>query len=108
MEYISIEEFKKIDIRIGLVESAERVPNSDKLIKMIVSFGDEKRHILSAIAEFYEPEFLVGKQMPFVLNLPPRKLRGEISEGMTMATDKEGRPILLHPAEEVPPGSSLH
>ena len=103
---ITIDDFKKLDIKIGKVVSAERVPESDKLIKFIFDIGGEERQILAGIAEAYpEPSLLVGKEMPLILNLEPRKLRGFMSEGMMLAADNEGRPVILRPDEEVPPGS---
>lgn len=104
---INIEDFKKLDIRIGKIISAEKVPEGDKLLKLVFDFGTEQRQIMSAIAEFFDPATLVGKEMPVLLNLEPRKLRGYISEGMIIAADGEGKPVLLHPAEEVAPGSPI-
>ena len=105
---ISFEDFKKLDIRIGKIISAERIPDSDKLVKMQVDFGVEQRQILAGIAEFV-PDLapLVGKEMPFIVNLEPRKMRGFESQGMMLAADTDGRPILLHPAEDLPPGSMV-
>ena len=105
---ITFEDFKKLDIRIGKIISAERIPDSDKLLKMQVDFGAEQRQILAGIAEF-TPDIatLVGKEMPFILNLEPRKMRGFESQGMMLAADTDGRPILLHPAEDLPPGSMV-
>jgi methionine--tRNA ligase beta chain len=103
---ITFEEFQKLDIRIGRIISAEKIPDSDKLIKLILDIGNEQRQILAGIAEFYSDlPYLVGKEVPLILNLEPRKMRGLLSEGMMLAADTEGRPILLHPAEDVPPGS---
>lgn len=103
---ITLEDFKKLDIRIGKVISAERIPDSDKLIKFIFDIGGEQRQILAGMAEFFpDPSVLVGKEMPLLLNIEPRKLRGFMSEGMVMAADADGQPVLLHPGKEVPPGS---
>lgn len=102
---ISFEDFKKLDIRIGKVLTCEKIEGSDKLLKLEVDFGEEKRQIVSGIAEFFTPESLVGKEFPFVVNLEPRVLRGVESSGMIMAVSVEGRAILLTPEEEVPPGS---
>lgn len=105
---ISIEDFKKLDIRIGKVVSAERIPDSDKLIKFVFDIGGEQRQILAGIAEFF-PDLgvLVGKEMPLLLNIEPRKLRGFMSEGMVMAADSADGPVLLHPEKEVLPGSII-
>ena len=103
---IPLDDFKKLDIRIGKVISAEKVPNSDKLIKLIFDMGTEQRQVLAGIAEvFPDPSVLVDHQMPVLINLEPRTMRGEVSNGMILAADSNGSPILLHPAQEVPPGS---
>ena len=105
METIKFEDFKKLDIRIGKIISAEKVENADKLLKLKISFGKEKRQIIAGIAESYSPEDLIGKQIPVLFNLETKKLKGLESQGMILAADSEGKPILLHPDKEVPPGS---
>lgn len=110
MEQISIDDFSKIEARIGKVLTAEAVPDSDKLIRFELDFGEEKpRQILSGIREWYqEPEQLVGKMMLFVINLAPRTIRGLESHGMLMAVDGiDGAPVFLVPDGEVKPGSSV-
>jgi len=103
---INISDFQKLDIRIGKIKSIDRIPNADKLLKIIFDIGGEERQILSGIAEFYpEPSLLIGKEVPVILNLEPRKMRGEESFGMMLTADADGRPVLLHPESEVPPGS---
>ncbi|MBI2446634.1 MAG: methionine--tRNA ligase [Parcubacteria group bacterium] len=103
---ITIEDFKKLDIRIGKIISAEKVSDSLKLIKLVFDTGDKQKQIIAGIAEFFpDPAVLLGKEMPILLNLEPKKLRGNISEGMIIAADVDGRPIFLCPEEEVPPGS---
>src|SRR3989344_6170496 len=103
---ITIEDFKKLDIRIGKIISAEKVPDSDKLIKFIFDIGDEHRQIIAGIAEFFPNlTVLIGKEIPLFLNLEPRKFRGNISDGMIVAADVNGKPVFLCPEEEVPPGS---
>ena len=103
---ITIEDCKKIDMRIGKIISAERLDGSDKLLKILVDIGEETpRQILSGIAEFTpDPSSLVGKQVPVIVNLEPRIIRGETSFGMMLATSND-KPVLLHPAEVVEPGS---
>ena len=104
----TIEDFAKLEIKIGKVVSAEKIPEGDKLLKLVVDFGSETRQIMSGIAEFFpEPAVLVGKQMPFVTNLEPRKLRGYESQGMILAVDGVDKPVMLHPEIEVLPGSKL-
>ncbi len=118
---VSYDDFKKLDMRIGTIVSAERVPDTDKLMKLAVDLGEgEARQIIAGIAEYASPEDLVGKQCPFVANLEPRTIRGEESRGMLLAigvrpgnegehTEGETVPtlMLLHPAGPVPPGSML-
>jgi len=102
---ITFDDFKRLDIRIGRVISAERVEGTDKLLKLEIDLGTEKRQLVAGIAEFFQSEQLIGKELPVLVNLEPRKIRGIESKGMILAVDIEGRPILLGPEEEVPPGS---
>ncbi|MBP6858057.1 MAG: methionine--tRNA ligase subunit beta [Candidatus Pacebacteria bacterium] len=108
-DYLTIDEFAKLEARIGLVLSAEAVDGSDKLIRFMLDFGEEKpRQILSGIKAWYEPETLVGKKMLFVINLAPRKMMGLESQGMLMAVDGlEGQPVFLIPEDEVAPGAKV-
>ena len=105
---INYEDFQKLDMRLGKVLVAEAVPDSDKLIRFELDFGEDKpRQILSAIREWYtEPEQLIGKMMLFVVNLEPRMIRGLESQGMLMAVG-EDRPIFLIPEESVAPGAKV-
>ena len=105
MDAITFEDFKKVEVRIGLITKCEKVENADKLLKLQVDFGDFQRQIVSAIAEYYKPEDLENKKLPFIVNLEPRKFRGEESQGMLMAMDTEEKPVLLIPAEDVPLGT---
>lgn len=104
---ISFEDFKKLEIRIGKVISAERIPDSDKLIKFQFDVGDGERQIIAGIAEsFPDPLVLIGKEVPLILNLEPKKIRGYVSEGMMLVTiHEDGRAVLLHPDGDVKPGS---
>jgi methionyl-tRNA synthetase len=104
-EIIDINEFAKLDLRIGKIENAERVKGSKKLIKLEVDVGDETRQLVAGIAEEYNPESLIGKLVPILANLKPVKLMGVESQGMILAVDVNGKPILLHPDVEVPAGS---
>ncbi len=106
-ERISIDDFRKVQLRAGKILEAERVPKSNKLVKMIVDFGDERRQIVGGIGKKYPPEQLVGRTCPFVTNLQPAKLMGVESNGMIMAGNIEGEPILLQFIEDVPPGSKI-
>ena len=106
-EIIDINEFAKLDLRIGKIENAERVEGSKKLIKLEVDVGDETRQMVAGIAEEYNPESLIGKLVPILANLKPVKLMGVESQGMILAVDVNGKPILLHPDREVPAGSRV-
>jgi len=108
MENISYEEFKKTEIRIGTVREAEKIPETDKLLKLQVEFADgEIRQIVSGIAEYFSPEELIGKQFPFVYNLEPRIIRGEKSNGMILGMGGELGFVPLTPEREVPAGSKV-
>ena len=105
----TIDDWKKIEIKIGTIISAEKIPEGTKLLKLVVDFGTEKRQIMSGIAMYFpDPSVLVGRQAPFITNLEPRTMLGYESQGMILATDNEKGIVLLHPAEPVPPGSSAH
>jgi methionine--tRNA ligase beta chain len=104
---INYEDFKKVQVRIGLIVEAERVEGTDKLLKLQVDFGDEKRQIVSGIAQFYTPEKLIGKQFPFVVNLEPRTIRGVESNGMILAISNGEKIVLLKPQRKVPAGSNV-
>ena len=97
-----------MELRVGLVKVAERVPKSDKLLRLEVDIGTEVRQVLAGIAEAYAPETLVGRKVVIVANLAPRKLRGYESNGMIVAASLEGgRPVLASFLEEVPVGARL-
>jgi len=104
---ISIDDFKKLDIRIGKIISAEPVEGSEKLLKLMVDFGQEKRQILSGIAKWYAPSELIDKLCPFIINLEPRQMMGLESQGMLVAAGGVDEAVLLHPDKEVPVGSKL-
>ncbi|HEX3560196.1 MAG TPA: methionine--tRNA ligase [Pyrinomonadaceae bacterium] len=108
--FITIEDFVKVEMRVGEVLTAERVPKSDKLLRFTIDLGEaEPRQILAGIAEYYEPEKLVGRKVAVVSNLKPRKLRGFESQGMVLAASvgAEGRPVLATFNEDVPNGARL-
>ena len=112
MPEISYEDFSKLDIRIGTVIAAEMVPETDKLIKCTVDFGDPPagggvRTIVSGIAQWKKPEELIGKQLPYIVNLAPRMLRGVESQGMLLAASDEQGVALLSPDRALPNGSKL-
>lgn len=128
MDTINFDDFKRLEIRIGKILSAERVEGSDKLLKLEVDFGPEpevvvpegewveaetdkrsegriKRQIIAGIAQFYAPDALIGKECPFAYNLAPRMLKGLESQGMILCPSDDGGPVLLHPDKEITPGS---
>jgi len=105
---ITFEEFKKIEIKAGKILSAEKIPETDKLLKLSVDMGEENpRQIVSGIYEFFpEPSVLVGKKCMFVSNLEPRTIRGFESQGMIFAvSDKSGNFSLLEPNDSIPVGT---
>jgi methionyl-tRNA synthetase len=107
-EHISIDEFVKVDLRVAQILVAERVPKADKLLRLEVDLGYEKRQILAGIAQYYEPEKLVGRKIVIVANLAPRKMRGLESNGMLLAASlPDGAPVLAGFLEEVPLGARL-
>jgi methionyl-tRNA synthetase len=109
-ELINIDDFAKVELRVGQVLTAERVPKADKLLKLSVDIGEEApRQILAGIAQYYEPEKLIGRKIVIVANLQPRKLRGLESHGMVLAASlgEEGRPVLATFTEDVPNGARL-
>jgi len=103
--YISIDEFARIELRVGKVVEAEKIPGT-RLLKLIVDLGGEKRQIISGIAEYYAPEEIIGKKVIVVANLKPKKIRGYLSEGMILAAgcDKGQRPVLVTVGDEAEPG----
>jgi methionyl-tRNA synthetase len=109
-QFIEITDFAKIDLRVGEVLTAERVPKSDKLLRFTIDLGEEQpRQVLAGIAEYYEPEKMVGRKLVVVSNLKPRKLRGFESQGMILAASigEEGRPVIATFTEDVPNGARL-
>jgi methionyl-tRNA synthetase len=108
---ITIEDLAKVEIRIGEIRVAERVPDTDKLLKLSVDFGEsEPRQVVSGIARYFEdPSTLVGRRCPFVTNLEPRTIRGLESRAMIFAAHTEDdRFSLLEPTQnDIPPGTSL-
>jgi methionyl-tRNA synthetase len=106
---IAIDDFVKVDLRVAQVVVAERIPKADKLLRLEVDLGYERRQILSGIAEWYTPEELIGKRIVVIANLAPRKMRGLESHGMLLAASngENGKPILATFAEDIALGSRL-
>ncbi|MFW5656794.1 MAG: methionine--tRNA ligase [Bacteroidota bacterium] len=107
-EVITYEDFTKMDIRVGKVLAAEKVPKTKKLLKLTIDTGMDKRTVVSGIAEFFDPEKLLGKQVVILTNLAPRKIRGIESQGMIlMAEDNTGKLVMIGPEDKVKPGSVI-
>jgi len=102
---VSWEDFSRIDLRIARIETAERVPESEKLLKLGVDLGSEQRTILAGVGRVYEPKDLMGKRILIVANLEPRVILGEKSEGMLLAGGET--PVLLVPEKEIDPGTAV-
>ncbi|HSA83441.1 MAG TPA: methionine--tRNA ligase subunit beta [Patescibacteria group bacterium] len=104
---ITFDDFAKLDLRVGTIINCEEKEGSDKLLRLTVDFGDEgKRTILSGIKAWYKPEDLKDKQFIFIINLEPRKMMGEFSEGMLLAANGE-KPEPLLPSSDVAPGTII-
>jgi methionyl-tRNA synthetase len=107
-EQIQYDDFAKLDLRVGTIAAAEKVPKADKLLKLQVDLGFETRTIVSGIAEHFSPEDITGKQVVVVANLAPRKMRGIESNGMIlMAEDKAGKLHFVNPIDAIDNGSSV-
>ena len=107
-ENIAFDDFTKLDIRVGTVLECTKVPKADKLLQFRIDDGLEKRTIVSGIAHYYKPEELVGKQVCFIANLAPRKLKGIVSEGMILSAENfDGNLSVITPQREVKPGSEV-
>ena len=106
---ITIEDFAKIELRVGVVKSAERIQGADRLLKVLVDIGDEVRQVLAGIALSYAPEDLIGRKVVIVANLAPRKMRGLESNGMLLAASAgaDGKPVLCTFAEEIAAGAKV-
>jgi tRNA-binding protein len=104
---ISIDDFRKIELKVATIKSAEPHPNADKLLVLQIDLGDEQRQICAGIKNYYTPEELVGRQIIVVANLETAKLRGVESQGMLLAASDDGRVIILTPEKTVHPGAKV-
>jgi methionine--tRNA ligase beta chain len=105
---ITFDDFKKLDIRVGEVETVEQIPESRSLLKLVVDFGSEKRQCVAGILNYYEPEELVGKKFAFLINLQRRKLMGVESQCMILAAeDTMGNVALVSPERDIASGSKI-
>jgi methionyl-tRNA synthetase len=106
-ELIDIDYFSKVKLVTAKIISAEKLPKSKKLLKLQIDTGAEKRQILAGVAEFYEPDYLIGKIIVVVANLKPAKLMGEMSEGMMLAASKDGKLLFVTPEKEIGEGAEV-
>jgi methionine--tRNA ligase beta chain len=104
---IKFEEFQKIDLRVGKILEVKKVEGSEKLLKLIVDLGNEKKQLVAGIAKYYKTEDLIGKEIVVIANLEPKKIMGIESQGMLLAADVNGEPVILIPEKEVPPGTKI-
>lgn len=107
MGQITIEEFKRVELRVAEVFEAKRVPGTDKLLELRIKVGAETRTLVAGIADEYAPEKLIGRKIVVVANLQPRKLRGIESQGMLLAASDGDRAVLLAPDRDVPSGAPV-
>ena len=107
-EIINYEQFSRMDLRVGKVVSAEKVENTDKLLKLMIDLGEETpKQLVAGIAQQYAPEQLVGRDMVVLTNLEPRIIRGVESQGMILAATVDGVPVILTTEKPVPAGSKI-
>lgn len=104
---ISFKDFQKIDLRVAKIIKAEKIEGSEKLLKLKIDLGEEKRQLVAGISQYYLPEDLMGKEIIVVVNLEPRVVFGLKSQGMLLAAEDGQRAVLLMPDKEVPPGSKI-
>ena len=105
---ITIDDFAKVELKVGTVLEAEEVEASDKLIKLTVDLGEEQpRTVLTGMKTWHQPDHFKGRQLVFVTNLEPRSMMGVESQGMVVASDPEEGPVLLIPEKQVPPGTKV-
>ena len=106
-EKITIEDFIKIDLRVGKILHAEEVEDSRKMLKLDVDIGEEKRTIYAGVKKSYAPEELINKLVIVIVNLLPREMKFGTSDGMMLATQSDGEIVVLQPENEVIPGSKV-
>ncbi len=104
---ISIDDFRRIELKVATIKSAEAHPNADKLLVLQIDLGGEQRQICAGIRNHYTPEELVGKQIVVVANLETAKLRGMESQGMLLAASNEGRVVIMTPEKSVQAGAQV-
>lgn len=107
MEKISLEDFKKVEMKIGKIIKVEEISGSKNLLKLIVDFGKEKKQAIAGIKNFYKKEKLLNKKFAFVTNLKEKEIMGEISECMILAAEHEGKIVLIAPENDIEIGSII-
>lgn len=107
VETISMEEFQRVDLRVGKIVAAEPIPGRSKVLKVKVDLGSEVRQMIAGGAEFYQPSFFVGRRVVVVTNLAPKLIANVESKGMMLAAVQDQRPIWLTVDEDVPPGAKV-
>ncbi len=105
---LNFDDFKKLDLRVAKVLKAEEMEGSEKILRLRVDLGEAQRQILAGIKQYYQPQDLEGKEIVIVANLEPKTIMGEESQGMLLAADEGGAPILLKPDKVVKPGAKIH
>ena len=106
-EKITIEDFIKVDLRVGKIIDAEEVEDSRKMLKLLVDIGEEKRTIYAGVKKSYSPEDLLNKLVVVIINLKPREMKFGTSDGMMLATQNNDEIIILQPEKDVTPGSKV-
>lgn len=104
---LTIDDFARLDLRIATVVQAEAHPNADRLLKLQIDLGSERRQLVAGIASWYRPEDLIGRRIVVVTNLKPARLRGELSQGMLLAASDGETVSILRPDQDLPPGSRV-
>lgn len=106
-DLITIEDFGRVQLRVARILQAEPHPNADRLLRLQIDLGDERRQLVAGIAKYYAPEELIGREIVVVANLQPAKLRGELSQGMLLAASDEEGVALLAPSRSMRPGARV-
>ena len=106
-ENVTIDDFGKLDIRVGKVVVCEKVPKSSKLLRFELEVGSERRQILSGIAKYYKPEDLIGKNVLFIANFPPRKMMGYESNGMILSAEYDGKLVVTSTLDDIQSGAEI-
>jgi len=104
---INYDDFKKVELKVAKIISAEEVAGAEKLLKLQIDIGSEKRQIVAGIRKVYQPSDLIGKEIIVVTNLEPRMVMGIESNGMLLAASDDNGPVILRPDKDVPPGSGI-